>query len=83
MGFTGSIYSPNSECGESTCTACNAHKTCVGPMISTHAESVAAGQCIQWQQKVEPNGDDPEAMANGVGATVQLLGVCFAMTESF
>lgn len=46
MWFSAVLFSPSTECGESECPPCTAYKTCVGPMVQTDQQTLAAGDCI-------------------------------------
>ena len=43
MSFDASVAEPYDECGESSCPACTAYKSCVGPMVQTDQQTLNAG----------------------------------------
>ena len=49
MSFDASVAEPYDECGESSCPACTAYKSCVGPMVQTDQQTLNAGDCILWE----------------------------------
>ena len=65
MDFSASVSSPFSACGESSCPSCTAYKSCVGPMVQTDQQTLAAGDCILWEYKTAGSADAFE-----VGLTV-------------
>ena len=44
MSFDASVAEPYDECGESSCPACTAYKSCVGPMVQTDQQTLNRGR---------------------------------------
>lgn len=65
MSFDASVAEPYDECGESSCPACTAYKSCVGPMVQTDQQTLNAGDCILWEYSTTGGSD---AFEVGVGA---------------
>ena len=57
MSFDASVAEPYDECGESSCPACTAYKSCVGPMVQTDQQTLNAGDCILWEYSTTGGSD--------------------------
>ena len=55
MFFSASVSTPYSTC--SSCPSCTAYKSCVGPMVQTDQQTLAAGDCILWEYKTAGSDD--------------------------
>eukprot|EP00435_Cladocopium_sp_Y103_P045495 s1026_g13.t1 len=73
MYFSASVSSPYSACGESSCPSCTDYKSCVGPMVQTDQQTLAAGDCLLWEYKTAGSADAFEVFVGVFGPSGTLV----------
>eukprot|EP00434_Breviolum_minutum_P036960 symbB.v1.2.032758.t2/scaffold3973.1/size47119/1 len=72
LTYSSNVQEPYDECGESSCPACTAYKSCVGPMVQTDQQTLNAGDCILWEYSTTGGSDAFEAFVGVFTSTGSL-----------
>ncbi|CAK9101841.1 unnamed protein product [Durusdinium trenchii] len=82
MYFNARVTSPLEQCGEGSCPGCTAYKSCVGPMVQTDEQILAAGDCILWEYETEGSSDAYEILVVVFGPSGSLVTYDFRRASS-